>query len=89
LVKFNTNKVFNLVAGPQVGFLAYAKNDDGKDIINNFNTIDFGLVFGGGLTLNKIIIDLRYNVGLSEVQKQALFTRNKNSVFQLSVGYKF
>jgi hypothetical protein len=90
LVKFNINKVVNLFAGPQVGFLAYAKNDDGKDILDNFNTIDFGVNFGGGLTLNKIIIDLRYNLGLSEVQKQAFpNTSNTNSVFQLSVGYKF
>ena len=86
LAKFNINKTLNIVAGPQVGCLVYAKNE-GKDVTSSYNTFDFGVNFGVGVSLNKVIIDLRYNIGLSDVSKY--ITSVKNSVFQLSVGYKF
>ena len=43
---------------------------------------------GVGFTFNKVIIDLRYNIGLSEVAAYDPFD-GKNRVFQLSLGYKF
>lgn len=87
LLKFNINTGVNLVFGPQVGFLVNAKNDDVQDIQSYFNTIDFGVNIGAGFTMNKVIIDLRYNMGLTEVPKFG--DGNKTSLFQLSVGYKF
>ena len=86
LAKFNINKRLNIVAGPQVGCLVFAKNE-GKNVISSYKTLDFGVNFGVGFSLNKVIIDLRYNIGLSDVSKY--ITSVKNSVFQLSVGYKF
>lgn len=90
LAKFNITPVFNASFGPQVGVLIMAKNDDGGDIINYYNTIDVAADFGAGLTFSHFVVDARYNLGLTDVQKNQLpGTGNKSSVIQLSVGYKF
>ncbi len=92
LAKFNINNLVNVVIGPQIGVLVMAKSENWGDIKGLFNTVDFGLNLGGGLTFNSLIIDLRYNLGLSEVPAKELLTfgtSSKNSVVQLSLGYKF
>ncbi len=89
LAKYNINENVNLFVGPQIGYLIGAKigSQNAKDV---FNSIDFGIDFGSEIILNNIVIDLRYNLGLYEVLKKTAFnTSNKNSVFQLSLGYKF
>jgi hypothetical protein len=83
MAKFDVTKVFNIAVGPQLGYFLNAKNENGE-IRSDFNQFDLGLNMGVGLTFNKVIIDLRYNIGLSD----GLFDE-KNRVFQLSLGYKF
>ncbi|MDR0230220.1 MAG: PorT family protein [Flavobacteriaceae bacterium] len=58
------------------------------DIKKDSNSVDFGLNFGAGYELPMgVFFDARYNLGLTKVNKADKGIQN--SVFQLSVGYKF
>ena len=91
MAKFYVAEKFNIQAGPQIGFLMSAKAD-GTDVKDLFKTTDFGLNLGAGYNLNdNMMLDLRYNLGLSQVQDE-LFpgeSKSMNAVLQLSFGYKF
>lgn len=88
--KYYLTKGLSLEAGPQVGFLLSAKNDD-TDVKDSFNTVDFGVNFGLGYKLdNGLNFGARYNLGLSDINNIDGFNgKSKNGVFQLSVGYFF
>ena len=84
LAKFNFNKTVSLDLGPQASFLlSERKNVDFKES----ETFEFGVA--GGLTLNvtkSIFLQGRYVLGLTEASKDADV---KNSVVQISAGFKF
>lgn len=86
--KYYLTRGLSLEAGPQIGFLLSAKNDK-EDVKDSFNTVDFGLNFGLGYKLdNGLNFSLRYNLGLSDINNIDGFSnKNRNGVFQLSVGY--
>jgi hypothetical protein len=88
--KYYLIKGLSLEAGPQIGFLLSAKNDN-TDLKDSFNTVDFGVNFGLGYKFdNGLNFGARYNLGLSDINNIDGFTsKNKNGVFQLSVGYFF
>lgn len=88
--KYYLTKGLSLEAGPQIGFLLSAKNDN-TDIKDSFNSVDFGVNFGLGYKLdNGLNFGARYNLGLSDINNIDGFSdKNKNRVFQLSVGYFF
>ncbi|GAA4272949.1 porin family protein [Aquimarina gracilis] len=88
--KYYMTKGLSLEAGPQIGFLLSAKNDD-TDVKDVFNTIDLGLNFGVGYKLNNgLNFGARYNLGLSDINDvDDVSDKNRNEVFQLSVGYFF
>jgi hypothetical protein len=87
MAKFDVTRVINIAVGPQLGYFINAKNENGE-LKSDFNQFDLGLNMGVGFTFNKVIIDLRYNIGLSEVAAYDPFD-GKNRVLQLSLGYKF
>ncbi|WP_310381881.1 porin family protein [Flavobacterium sp.] len=99
MLKYYAAEKFNLEVGPQIGFLTAAKivakvngnegEEDAKDI---FESVDFGLNLGAGYDFTKkISAGVRYNVGLSNIEKTESGddSKIKNSVFSLSLGYKF
>lgn len=88
--KYYVTKGLSLEAGPQIGLLLSAKNEN-TDIKDSLNSIDLGVNFGIGYKLdNGINFGLRYNLGLSDINDLDGFTdKNQNGVFQLSVGYYF
>ncbi len=95
MAKYYVSPKFSLEAGPQIGFLTSAK---GKamgvsiDVKDFFNSTDFGLNLGGGYDFTKnLSAGLRYNLGLSNIAKTEAGdnTKSQNSVFSISVGYKF
>ena len=103
MVKFYPIERLSAELGPNVAFLMSAKgqkynsatnttNPKG-DIKDSYNGVDFGMNIGAGYELKQgIMFQLRYNIGLSDVSKAPLVGTNyadKNSVFQISVGYKF
>ncbi|KIA99659.1 hypothetical protein OA88_19535 [Flavobacterium sp. JRM] len=103
MAKYYVMDKFSLEAGPQIGFLVSAKNDysysvlgyneSGKeDVKDQFKSIDFGVNFGAGYDFTEnISAGVRYNLGLSNITDfgDGDNAKFKNSVFSLSVGYKF
>jgi hypothetical protein len=84
LAKINLNKVVSIELGPQASFLLSERNNfDVKDA----NTFDFAVVGGLGLNItNHFFIQGRYGLGLTDASKDA---EVKNSVVQVSAGFKF
>ncbi|OMQ09529.1 porin family protein [[Flexibacter] sp. ATCC 35103] len=88
--KYYLTKGLSVEAGPQIGFLLAAKNEK-TNVKDSFNTFDFGVNFGLGYKLdNGLNFGVRYNLGLTDINDVDNYSgKNKNSVFQLSVGYFF
>ncbi|MDQ8011676.1 MAG: porin family protein [Flavobacterium nitrogenifigens] len=88
--KYYVTKGLSLEAGPQIGFLLSAKNEK-TDVKDSFNTFDFGVNFGLGYKLeNGLNFGVRYNLGLTNINNvDNSSIKNKNGVFQVSVGYFF
>lgn len=88
--KYYVTKGLSVEAGPQIGFLLAAKNEK-TDVKDSFNTFDFGINFGLGYKLdNGLNFVARYNLGLTDINNvENSSSKNKNGVFQVSVGYFF
>ncbi len=94
-------KGFALKAGVQTGFLLSAKckndvtgtglaslldNHKDKDIKDDCNKVDVSIPVGASYEFNAgIVLDFRYNIGLTDLSDKL---DGRNSVFQLTVGYK-
>ncbi len=89
------------MAGPVVSFLAKAESDtlstggtvDAMDIKDNVKGIDFGLMFGAGLELKKFLVEVRYTMGLADIDDDQSLPpepmETKNSVISVLVGVAF
>jgi opacity protein-like surface antigen len=92
---------FSLEAGPQLGFLLSAKvkaeaTEGGvtasaeEDVKDDFESIDFGVNFGAGYDFTEnLSVNVRYNLGLTNIAKDSVDDKINNSVLSLSLGYKF
>jgi hypothetical protein len=99
MAKFYVAEKFSLEAGPQIGFLLSAKSkvESGDfsgevDVKDAYESIDFGVNFGAGYDFTEnLSAGIRYNLGLSNIAKteDGEDFKMNNSVFSLSVGYKF
>ncbi|CAM2906394.1 porin family protein [Flavobacterium frigoris] len=103
MLKYYAAEKFSLEAGPQIGFLVSAKSkaditDGGttvtvkEDSKDQFKSIDFGMNFGAGYDFTEnLSAGLRYNLGLSNIADVEAGDdfKLKNSVFSVSLGYKF
>lgn len=90
MAKYFVAEGFSVEAGPQIGFLMTAEDEDGHDFKDSFETTDFGFNFGAGYALPMgLMFQARYCLGLSDIAKNNSGDAVKNGVFQLSVGYKF
>jgi hypothetical protein len=91
MFKYYVVDAFSLELGPQIGFLVAAK-EDGVDIKSDVKSIDFGVNFGASYNVTEdFMIGARYDLGITRWQEE-LFpgeSESKNSVFLISVGYKF
>lgn len=70
------------------GSVSNSETTDGKDFTKG---VDFGLNFGLGYNFTEnVSAGVRYNLGLSDINDIEGYTgKNQNSVFQVSLGYKF
>lgn len=91
MAKYYAGDSFSLEFGPQIGFLVNAE-EVGIDIKDEVKSTDFSLNFGLSYDVTRnFMIGARYNLGINRWQKN-LFpgeSESKNSVFQISLGYKF
>ena len=97
MAKYYFTEGLAIEAGPYVGFLMKAEHkiygDSSAlsgDVKDEMNTLDFGLGIGARYSLNNgFFAGARYNLGLSDIPKENDGDAIKNSVIQISVGYKF
>ncbi len=95
MAKYYIADAFSLELGPQIGFLvsAKAKSDgESEDIKDELKSTDVSLNFGVGYDITEnFMIGARYSLGLTRLQDEIFPGEDdsKNSVFQISVGYKF
>lgn len=87
-------KGFAIKAGVQPGFLVSSKavaeaggNQGSVNVKDATNTIDLSIPVGLSYEYKNVVLDGRYNIGLTNVLKGV--GSNKNSVFQITLGYKF
>ena len=57
------------------------------DSFSDVNAVDFSIPVGLSYEFNNVVLDARYNWGLTKIAKERY--DSKNSVFQFTVGYKF
>lgn len=90
IAKYYVTEKWSLEAGPQIGFLLSTKGGsiNYKDALKS---TDFGMNFGVGFKLNNgLNFGARYNLGLFNIiDVNGVSDKNRNGVFQLSVGYFF
>ncbi|AUC81415.1 porin family protein [Lacinutrix sp. Bg11-31] len=88
--KYYVTKGLSLEAGPQIGFLLSAKNEN-IDVKDSFKSIDYGVNLGLGYKLeNGLNFGARYNFGLSNINDVNGSTdKFRNGVAQLTIGYSF
>ena len=98
-------KGFALKAGVQLGFMTNAsekvtvegsagnvteKYELDQDVMDNMEKFDVSIPVGISYQFNvPIVIDARYNIGLTNAIKDNGDESYKNMSFQLTVGYKF
>lgn len=85
----NGISVYGLV-GPAFDILLKAKQND-FDIKDNYESLDIGLIIGGGIEITRLLIELQYNKGLRNVAKGsgASFTEIKTHSFAIMAGVRF
>lgn len=93
LLQYMFDNGFRIQAGPQIGLLVRAKAVDNSvtmDIKDDFKSIDTGLSFGASYihTPTDFGIDLRYNLGLSDISESSSIKSNSRG-FQIGIFYLF
>lgn len=101
LLKLNTNLCpsidGNIFVGPFLSFLLDARNSFAGQNFPAFlnyapytNYVDFGLTLGAGLEIGKVMIDVRYDFGLTAVDQKNIMITNagQNDSFCIQVGYR-
>ncbi|MGN0222125.1 MAG: porin family protein [Prevotella sp.] len=101
VANFYVFKGFALKAGVQAGFLLDSKgketvydNDEKREVegsydIEGIKKFDLSIPLGASYEFNNVVIDARYNLGLTKVCPGEENKSSKNSVVQVTVGYKF
>ncbi|HEY5747371.1 MAG TPA: porin family protein [Chryseolinea sp.] len=94
LVRYNLNSLVSFHAGPQIGFLASAKDkvsSSSTDVKDKFKSTDMSIAAGVGIDLPiKLNFSFRFVKGLSDIANidDTDNTKAKNYALQFSVGYK-
>jgi len=97
IFKYYVTEGLAIEAGPQVGFLVSAKEElegggesEEFDIDEAYNSLDYGVNFGLSYSLDMgVMFGARYYYGIADIDDTSDDFDEKNSVIQLSVGYKF
>ena len=83
-------------AGPSTAFrlrartrTSFSGSTEEIDIGNQVESIDFGVGMGGGVERGRLVIDVRYTLGLSDIDKDKTdATKTKNRTIAVTVGYR-
>lgn len=96
LVRVNITKNFNIHAGGYASYMVSAKSTGDGDFefedqynTDDFNKFDAGLAGGIGVDFNPLSVGLRYNYGLTTIEKDGDDSSDlKNSNLSLYLSYK-
>ncbi len=75
-----------LKAGVQLGILLKAKTED-VDVKDICKSTAFAIPIGISYEFYNVVLDFRYNIGASKVNKEG--DAQRGDLLQLTVGYKF
>ena len=97
VVKLHFIPKLNVQAGLQYGVLFSSKIDGQTDsqigltpVEEYFKGGDWAIPVGVGLDISRLMIELRYNIGVADINNISLDeTKLSNGVFQASLGIKF
>ncbi len=88
-----------LLFGPELGILLTAELENSRgefsDSKDGLKTTDFGLVFGGGVTIDiaaikgAINVEARYDLGLTDINDTGANGFVKNRAFFVMLGYQY
>lgn len=85
-----------LFAGPAIGFMLSAEeayDGESEDISDEVTGTDFGVVFGGGLEFKAgravLTLDVRYDMGLTDVEASSDELQVKNKTVSVMIGLGF
>ena len=86
-------KGLRIRTGVQFGFLTRAKESLGKvgefDFKDDTKKVDISIPLGLSYEYKDFVLDARYNFGLNRTFKSETGFKSKNSVFNITLGYKF
>jgi len=88
LVKYKIVDNISLYAGPELQFLLSISNTDIKD--KKYKKFILGVDFGADIEISEnILLEGRYNLGLSKFIDFGIHTHKKFHFFQIGLAYKF
>jgi hypothetical protein len=89
--KFGFEKLnFRMMAGPVISFLLSKNAEENYDAATNFDNYKnqtIGIQSGAGVDLGNLSVDLRYEKGISNIDKSGQYDQKQN-LWHLSIGYK-
>lgn len=90
----SNNVHFHAFTGPQLGIKLSAKAKDDFlgteiDLDDEVKSWDFGWTVGAGVEMNKISLDARYTMGLTNIDDSDTDASIKNRTFTVLLGYRF
>lgn len=97
MLKFYPIAGFNLQVGPQFGFLLDGERDydtflgsGSQDITDHYKKSDISVSFGGGYDFDfGLALDVRYNIGVKDINNAANGEAVKSRIFLVSLGWNF
>lgn len=88
IMKFFVSDEINIQVGPQLGVLASAKLGD-FDVRDQVSDLDGAIALGFGYeSSSNVIVDFRYNLGITDTASNDGDDTFPNGVFQFSLGFK-
>lgn len=88
--KFGAEKLnFRLMAGPVMSFVLDKNFKENYDVVTDFNNYKnqtLGLQYGAGVDLGNLSFDLRYESGLTNIEKSGKYDQRQN-LWHISIGY--
>ena len=97
LGRVRLGRIFYAAAGPSMAFRLQAKSrvrfsgsTEEVDVSEQVEQFDFGVAMGGGVQLGVLIIDGRYTLGLTDVDKDKTDSSTiKNRAISVTAGFRF
>lgn len=88
------NMHFHAFTGPQLGIKLSAKAKDDFlgteiDLDDEVKSWDFGWTVGAGVEMNRVSLDARYTLGLTNIDNSDSDASLKNRTFTVLLGYRF